>query len=133
FELTGYISRRRGQLDDGLRNLERAIELDPRNFTILQQIALSYEARSRFAEAIAAYDRALTIIPDNPETIGGRAQDEFLWKADTRPLRKIIDPVLSQGPAATAPVADVWFFCALAERDPAAGERALVALGDNAW
>ena len=25
----------------------------------------------------------------------------------------------------------VWFFCALAERDPAAAERALVALGDN--
>ena len=24
-----------------------------------------------------------------------------------------------------------WFFCALAERDPAAAERALVALGDN--
>ena len=25
----------------------------------------------------------------------------------------------------------IWFFCALAERDPAAAERALVALGDN--
>src|SRR5213075_3539679 len=27
--------------------------------------------------------------------------------------------------------ADIWFLCALAERDPAAAERALVALGDN--
>ena len=26
---------------------------------------------------------------------------------------------------------DTWFDCALAERDPAAAERALVALGDN--
>ena len=28
-------------------------------------------------------------------------------------------------------IADSWFFCALAERDSAAAERALVALGDN--
>ncbi len=42
FELTGYILRRRGQQEEGLRNLERAVELDPRNFNILQQIEVSY-------------------------------------------------------------------------------------------
>src|SRR5262249_11357424 len=31
FELTGYILRRRGELEEGLRNLQRAVELDPRN------------------------------------------------------------------------------------------------------
>ena len=44
FELTGYILRRRGQQEEGLRNLERAVELDPRNFFTLQQIALSYQS-----------------------------------------------------------------------------------------
>ena len=39
FELTGYILRRRGQQEEGLRNLQRAVELDPRNFFTLQQIA----------------------------------------------------------------------------------------------
>ena len=34
FELTGYILRRRGQQEEGLRNLERAVELDPRNFLL---------------------------------------------------------------------------------------------------
>ena len=53
------------------------------------------------------------------------------WKADTRPLRQTIDAILAQGPGAIASAADTWFFCALAERDPAAAERALVALGDN--
>ncbi len=53
------------------------------------------------------------------------------WKADTRPLHQTIDAILAQGPSAIASAADVWFFCALAERDPAAAERALVALGDN--
>ena len=43
FELTGYILRRRGQQEEGLQNLQRAAELDPRNFYTLQQIALSYQ------------------------------------------------------------------------------------------
>ena len=43
FELTGYILRRRGQLEEGLRNLERAVELDPRNSFTLHQIAGSYQ------------------------------------------------------------------------------------------
>ncbi|HZA38903.1 MAG TPA: tetratricopeptide repeat protein [Candidatus Baltobacteraceae bacterium] len=131
FEVTGYILRRRGQQEEGLRYLERAIELDPRNFYTLQQIAISYENLGRFAEAIAAYDRALTIVPDNIETRALRAQDELFWKADTRPLHQTIDSILAQGPGAIAPAADAWFLCALAARDPAAAERALVALGDN--
>src|SRR6266446_2254518 len=53
------------------------------------------------------------------------------WKADTRPLRQTIDVILAQGSGAIVSAADIWFFCALAERDPAAAERALIALGDN--
>src|SRR6266478_4005067 len=43
FALTGYILQRRGQQEEGLHNLQRAVELDPRNFFTLQQIALSYQ------------------------------------------------------------------------------------------
>ena len=133
FELTGYILRRRGQQEEGLRNLERAAELDPRNFNTLQQIALSYQALGRYAETIAALDRASAIVPDNAETRANRELFYLCWKADTRPLRQTIDAILAQGPGAIASAADTWFFCALAERDPAAAERALVALGDNPW
>jgi len=131
FELTGYILRRRGQQEEGLRNLERAVELDPRNFFILQQIALSYQYLGRYAEVIAALDRALSIIPDNVETRTSRAEFYLYWKADTRPLHQTIDSILAQGPNAIASAADSWFACALAERDAAAAERALVALDDN--
>ena len=131
FELTGYILRRRGQQEEGLRNLERAVELDPRNFYTLQQIGLSYQTLGRFAEAIAALDRALAIVPDNVETRANRGLWNICWKADTRPLHQTIDAILAQGPGAIASAADIWFFCALAERDPAAAERALVAVGDN--
>src|SRR4029077_15244822 len=47
------------------------------------------------------------------------------------PLHQTIDAILAQGPSAIASAAATWFACALAERDPAAAERALVALGDN--
>jgi TolB-like protein/Tfp pilus assembly protein PilF len=131
FELNGYILRRRGQQEEGLRNLERAAELDPRNFFTLQQIAASYLYLRRYAEAIAALDRASAIAPDNAETRANRELFYLCWKADTRPLHQTIDAILAQGPSAIASTADTWFFCALAERDPAAAERALVALGDN--
>src|SRR4029077_1979923 len=48
FELTGYILRRRGQQEEGLQSLQRAVELDPRNFNTLQQIALSYSFLGRY-------------------------------------------------------------------------------------
>jgi tetratricopeptide (TPR) repeat protein len=131
FELTGYILRRRGQQEEGLRNLLRAVELDPRNFFTLQQIALSYQYLGRYGESIAALDRALSIVPDNVETRAFRAELELLWKADTRPLHQTVDAILAQGPGAIAPAADTWFWCALAERDAVAAERALIALGDN--
>src|SRR5207247_167652 len=121
----------RGQQEEGLRNLQRAVELDPRNFYTLQQIALSYQYLGRYGEAIAALDRALSIVPGNVETRANRDLFELFWKADTRPLHQTIDSILGQGPGAIASAADVWFACALAERDSAAAERALVALGDS--
>jgi tetratricopeptide (TPR) repeat protein len=72
-------------------------------------------------------------VPDNVETRANRAEYELFWKGDIRPLRQTIDAILAQGPGAIARAASSWFDCALAERDPAAAERALVALGDNPY
>jgi TolB-like protein/Tfp pilus assembly protein PilF len=131
FELTGYILRRRGQQEEGLQNLQRAEELDPRNFLTLQQIAISYQNLGRYAETIAALDRVLAIMPDNVETRATRGEYYIYWKGDTRPLQQTIDAILAQGSGGIVSAAPSWFVCALAERDSAAAERALVALGDN--
>jgi tetratricopeptide (TPR) repeat protein len=131
-ELTGYILRRRGQQEEGLQDLQRASELDPRNLITLQQIALSYQFLGRYADAIAAMDRALAIVPDSVETRDLRVLFYFFWKADSRPALQMIDALLAQGPSAVAIAANTWFLCALAHRDPGAAERALVAVGDNA-
>ena len=133
FELTGYIARRRGHAQEGLRNLQRAAELDPRNFFILQQIALSDFSVRRYADAALVLDRALTIKPDDVDTKLVRASIALDEKAQTQPLHQALAEIRAQGPEAIAKVADSWLLCALAERDATAAEAALVALGDNVF
>src|SRR5207244_9663097 len=70
--------------------------------------------------------------PGSVETQDVRGLFYFFWKADTRMPHQAIDAILAQEPSAIGVAADTWFLCALADHDPAAAERALVAVGDNA-
>jgi TolB-like protein/class 3 adenylate cyclase/Tfp pilus assembly protein PilF len=133
FELTGYIARRQGKREEGLRNLERAVELDPRNWFTLQQISFSYAVLRQYSEEAAVLDRALSIKPDDVETKVARALVELDWKADTRPLHQTIDEIRAKNPAGLQTVADTWLICALAERDATAAASALTALGENTF
>ncbi len=134
-ELSGYIDRRQGRQKEGLENLERASELDPQNFEILQEIALSYGAFRRYPEMAAILDRALAIVPADVaiETRVARAQVNLDWQADTRPLHAVIEKILAENPAAAQAAADNWLYLALCERDPTAASRALTALGNNTF
>ena len=133
FELTGYIERRQGRHEEALRNLERALELDPLNYVTLQQISLSYETLRQYSQMGKALDRALIVRPADVEAKAARALVELNWKADTRPLHQMIDAVQTEDPAALKIVADVWFTCAIAERDSVAAENALMELGENGF
>jgi tetratricopeptide (TPR) repeat protein len=133
FQLMGLIERRQGRWDESTRNLERAVELDPRNNFLLTQTALSYHYLRRYADQDAMLKRALAIDPNDLETKLDRAFIEFDWKADTRPLHKLIDELRAKDPDAIQSVADDWLYCALAERDPAATADALAALGENSF
>jgi TolB-like protein/predicted Ser/Thr protein kinase len=131
FELKGYIERRRGNQQEALQSLERAVDLDPRNFFTLQQIAASYDLLQRYADEATMLERALAIKPDDLDTKVARALMEVDWKADTRPLHRLIDEVLAKNSADVENVADSWLICALAERDATAAKAALNASGEN--
>ena len=131
FELKGYIERRQGKQEEAVRSLERAIDLDPRNSYMLQQIALSYRLLRRFAEQKSVLDRALAIDPNNLDIKLERAAVDFYWKADPRPLHQMVDSIRAANPAATQDIAEYWLFCALAERDAAAAKNAVIAAGEN--
>ena len=132
FELMGLIQRRQGHWEESTRNLEHAVDLDPRNLFTLSAIADSYRDLRRYADAESAYDRALAIDPDAIKTKAARAQVEMDWKADTNPLHQLIDSIRAVNSLALPEVADSWMLCALAERDPAAAKDALIASGENA-
>src|SRR5205823_6194448 len=78
-------------------------------------------------------DRALAIKPDDPETRATRAQTLFHWKGDFRPLHQAVDQIRAENPTAVRSVADAWLIGALAERDAAGAEMALMALGDGSF
>jgi TolB-like protein/Tfp pilus assembly protein PilF len=128
FALKGYIERRQGKQEEALRSLERAADLDPRNLLTQQQIAISYQLLRRYPEQKSALDRALAIEPNDVAMKVTRAFVELDWKADTRPLRQMIDSVRTTNPAAMQSIADYSFICALAERDAPAAKNALIAL-----
>src|SRR5881409_2385523 len=129
FETMGFVMRRQGHWEESTRSLERAFELDPRNVNTLYQIGLSYGGFRRYAEQKSKFDRILTIEPDN---LGAKAERAFVdvnWKADTGPLHQLIDEIRATNPAAMPKIADsnARLVCALAERDVAAAQEALIA------
>jgi tetratricopeptide (TPR) repeat protein len=128
FELTGYMDRRQGLWNESARSLQRALELDPRNFFMLQQIALSYQEFRKFGAMAAALDRALALIPRDLDTRVTRALVDLEWKADSRPLHEIVRKILAEDPATAADLAAQWFYVALCERDLAAAAQALAAM-----
>ena len=132
FELKGYIERRQGKQQEALRSLERAVDLDPRNFFTLQQIAASYDLLHRYADEATMLDAcALTIKPGDVDTKIARALVQMDWKADSRPLHELMDTIRATDPAEISHVADAWLTCALAERDATAARGALGASGEN--
>src|SRR5882724_8401007 len=131
FELNGFIARRQGKQQEALQSLERAVDLDPRNFFTLQQIAASYDLLRRYADETMMLDRALAIKPGDLDTKIARALVELDWKANTRPLHQLIDSIRVADLNAVPGIADAWLTCALAERDATAATAALSASGEN--
>ena len=128
FELTGYIDRRQGLWNESARSLQRALALDPRNFFILQQIALSYQQFRQFRAMAAALDRALALAPHDLDTQITRASVDLEWRANPRPLHENIRTILRENPVAAADLAAQWFDLALCERDSRAVTEALAAI-----
>jgi tetratricopeptide (TPR) repeat protein len=123
--LAGYIDRRQSHWDESTRNLERAVELDPQNPAVLQQIALSYECLRRYGDAEAILDRALLLTPKDAATRAQRAAMKLYWRADPRPLMSTVQAVLAEDPHAGANMAEYWLEAALCQRDTESASRAL--------
>jgi serine/threonine protein kinase len=125
FEFLGYIERRQGRWDSCTHLFRRALELDPLNLSLLQQVSVTYQHLRRFADAAAVLDHALSIAPNDAQTRVRRAAIDLWWRADPKPLDAVLTTVLQQDPKAAGDFADQRLFLALCERNPKKARQAL--------
>jgi len=126
--MAGYIDRRQGHMEKSLEEMKQALELDPRDFSILQQISITYQLLRRYPETAATLDRVLAMAPNDVPSRVRRAAVDLQWRADPKPLHATIDAILAEDPNSAPIIVNQWLDLAWGERDPAAGERALAAM-----
>jgi serine/threonine-protein kinase len=128
FELTGYIDRRQGRWNDALRNLERAVELDPRNNDILFGTWFTYLCARDYKRAREIANRGLALPTKNNYARLAPVWIDFHEQADTGPWHAVLDKILAENPASARDLTRGRFFVSLCERDVVAAESALATL-----
>jgi serine/threonine-protein kinase len=128
FELTGYIDRRQARWNDALRNLERAVELDPRNNDILFGTGFTYLCARDYKRAREIANRGLALPTKNNYARLLPVWIDFHEQADTGPWHAVLDKILAENPASARDLTRGRFFVSLCERDAVAAESALATL-----
>jgi serine/threonine-protein kinase len=128
FELTGYIDRRQARWNDALRNLERAVELDPRNNDILFGTGFTYLCARDYKRAREIANRGLALPTKNNYARLLPVWIDFHEQADTGPWHAVLDKILAENPASARDLTRGRFFVSLCERDPVAAESVLATL-----
>jgi TolB-like protein/Flp pilus assembly protein TadD len=93
WEAGGAVHRRQGHWDEAVANFEKARYLDPRNFSVLSNLAETLVAMHQYSEAQYAIDNALVINPQAYMFSIARASMELQRKGDTAPLRSALHAI----------------------------------------
>jgi TolB-like protein/Tfp pilus assembly protein PilF len=73
------IARQEGHWDESIAYGEQALVLDPRNTELLKNVAWTYALLRQFPAALKLYDRALDIVPNDPDLMASKAS---IYQAD---------------------------------------------------
>ena len=92
----GYVERRRGDLEQALRDLMRASELDPRAAILADDIGYTYGFLGRYEEADRHYDRASILSPDWWAPYAERAWVKFCSTGSAAEGRRLLEESQSQ-------------------------------------
>jgi len=128
FEILGYIDRRQGRWAESTKNLERAIEFDPQNRNVLQQLANSYLCLRRYGDAERVLERAITLDPKDSAMRALRDLTELRWHADPGRLMSTIGAIIAKDSREAENIAQPWLEVSLCARDFDGARRALAAL-----
>ncbi|PYK76684.1 MAG: hypothetical protein DME39_00345 [Verrucomicrobia bacterium] len=123
--LTGYIFRRQNRWLESLEEFTQALQLNPQDFSVLQQIALTYEALRHYKEMAATLDRVLAIAPKDIPSRVRRALVDLENRADPKAFHTAIDAILMEDPNTSLCFVNPWLFVVSRAPDQTAVQRAL--------
>jgi tetratricopeptide (TPR) repeat protein len=121
----GVIDRRQSRWDDAIKNMNRAVELDPRNFLTVEEAAFTAGGLGHSAKATRLLQRAIELSPKDYFARMQLAMIPYFDRGDLEPLRVQLAAFEKEGAEATANAAQTFLTYALAKRDPAAAAQAL--------
>ena len=90
----GAIRRRQGNWNEVFAAFEKASQLDPRDANVFFDLGgASYRFTHRYADAVRAYDRALSLAPDLHVAAVRKGQTYALWQGQLDTLRVVLSRV----------------------------------------
>jgi serine/threonine-protein kinase len=124
-QMTSEIQKRLGHWEESTRNLERALELNPRNLQLREEAAMYYTILRRYADLKSALASTLAVFPNDLDWRIWPAYAEFQEKAATKPLNQMLDSIRATNPAGMRDISEWLLGLALVERDATAAKNAL--------
>jgi TolB-like protein/Flp pilus assembly protein TadD len=78
----GAIQRRQGRWAESTANLEKAVELDPKNSSVLLNLGYNYMATRNFEAADKIFDRGIEAAPESFGSAALKSELAIRWKGD---------------------------------------------------
>jgi tetratricopeptide (TPR) repeat protein len=97
----GLITRREGNFDESIAHWEEGLALDPRNAELLGYAAETHAALRQFPAALKFYDRALDVLPNDPDLMAVKASI-YQAQGNLQEAGKLLAEVNAQTPSGTA-------------------------------
>ncbi len=91
YNLFQLVAKRQGRWEEALAASRTLCELRPTNARDQDYLGFTYQLLRRYPEALAAFDRAIYLAPEQHEFAFSRAQLLLLWKGDLAPLERYVN------------------------------------------
>ncbi len=91
------VARREGHWDESVAYFQQALALDPRNVEFLMDAAITHAILRQFPVALRLYDRALDIVPNDPDVIAIKA-NVCLAQGNLKEAAELLTQVNEQTP-----------------------------------
>jgi TolB-like protein/Flp pilus assembly protein TadD len=93
----GAILRRQGRIEEGVREMEQALLLDPRNTLLSRDLANMYYLLRRYPEAEQVFKRVLELAPDFSDAASARGALYVTWRGTADTLRAVTHRFAGEG------------------------------------